>query len=189
MGYGSYSAAVAEVSVSPEGKLKVHRMVLALDCGHVVNPGQIAAQVEGSVAYGLTATLYGECRVDRGRMVDVNFDTYEIMRLAEMPKVETVIVPTLRLLGRRRRADHLRRGAGGAQRHPRCNRQARAQPAAQERAAGVIARLRGRPASCFETRARKRVRAPQHDVGGAVQLFALILRSIAALRAAMRLEG
>ena len=94
MGYGSYSAAVAEVSVSPEGKLKVHRMVLALDCGHVVNPGQIAAQVEGSVAYGLTATLYGECRVDRGRMVDVNFDTYEIMRLAEMPKVETVIVPS-----------------------------------------------------------------------------------------------
>ncbi len=94
MGYGSYSAGVAEVSVSPEGKLKVHRMVLALDCGHVVNPGQIAAQVEGSVAYGLSATLYGECRVDRGRMVDLNFDTYEIMRLAEMPKVETVIVPS-----------------------------------------------------------------------------------------------
>ena len=94
MGYGSYSAAVAEVSVSPEGKLKVHRMVLALNCGHVVNPGQIAAQVEGSVAYGLTATLYGECRVDKGRMVDLNFDSYEIMRLAEMPKVETVIVPS-----------------------------------------------------------------------------------------------
>ena len=54
MGYGSYSAAVAEVSVSDEGKVKVHRMVLALDCGHAVNPDQIAAQVEGSVAYGLT---------------------------------------------------------------------------------------------------------------------------------------
>ena len=94
MGYGSYSAAVAEVSVSNEGKLKVHRMVLALNCGHAVNPGQIAAQVEGSVAYGLTATLYGECPVDKGRMTSSNFDTYQIMRLAEMPKVETVIVPT-----------------------------------------------------------------------------------------------
>jgi len=94
MGYGSYSAATAEVSVSPEGKVKVHRMVLALNCGHAVNPDQIAAQVEGSVAYGLTATLYGECPVENGRMVSLNFDTYEIMRLAEMPKVETVIVPT-----------------------------------------------------------------------------------------------
>ncbi len=94
MGYGSYSAAVAEVSVSPQGKLKVHRMVLALDCGHAVNPDQIAAQVEGSVAYGLTATLYGECPVKDGRMTSLNFDTYEIMRLAETPKVETVIVPT-----------------------------------------------------------------------------------------------
>jgi isoquinoline 1-oxidoreductase subunit beta len=94
MGYGSYSAAVAEVSVSDRGKVKVHRMVLALDCGHAVNPDQIAAQVEGSVAYGLSATYYGECRVKDGRMVDLNFDTYEIMRLAEMPKVETVIVPT-----------------------------------------------------------------------------------------------
>jgi len=94
MGYGSYSAAVAEVSVSPQGKLKVHRLVLALNCGHAVNPDQIAAQVEGSVAYGLTATLYGECPVKDGRMTDLNFDRYQIMRLAEMPKVETVIVPT-----------------------------------------------------------------------------------------------
>jgi isoquinoline 1-oxidoreductase beta subunit len=94
MGYGSYSAAVAEVSVSDRGQLKVHRMVLALDCGHVVNPDQVAAQVEGSVAYGLTATLYGECKVKAGRMVDLNFDTYQIMQLAEMPKVETVLVPT-----------------------------------------------------------------------------------------------
>ncbi|MGH6783447.1 MAG: xanthine dehydrogenase family protein molybdopterin-binding subunit, partial [Sphingomicrobium sp.] len=94
MGYGSYSAAVAEVSVSPEGKVKVHRMVLALDCGRAVNPDQIAAQVEGSVAYGISATLYGEMIVDKGRMTNLNFDTYEIMRLAEFPKVETVIVPT-----------------------------------------------------------------------------------------------
>ncbi|HXJ78242.1 MAG TPA: molybdopterin cofactor-binding domain-containing protein [Candidatus Methylomirabilis sp.] len=94
MGYGSYSAAVAEVSVGGDGTLKVHRMVLALNCGHAVNPDQIAAQVEGSVAYGLTAALYGECSVQNGRIVERNFDSYPILRLAEMPKVETVIVPT-----------------------------------------------------------------------------------------------
>ena len=93
MGYGSYSAAVAEVSVD-RGVVKVHRMVLALNCGHAVNPDQIAAQVEGSVAYGLTATMYGECTVQDGRMVELNFHNYPILRLAEMPKVETVIVPT-----------------------------------------------------------------------------------------------
>src|SRR6266540_1011869 len=94
MGYGSYSAAVAEVSVSGGGELKIHRMVIAVNCGHAVNPSQIAAQVEGSVVYGLSAALYGECTVQNGRMVDLNFDTYPLLRLAEMPKVETVIVPT-----------------------------------------------------------------------------------------------
>ena len=94
MGYGSYSAAVAEVSVSPEGKVKVHRMVMGCNCGHVVNPGQVAAQVEGSVAYGLSAALYGEMTVERGRMVEPNFDKYQILRLAEMPKIETVLVPS-----------------------------------------------------------------------------------------------
>ena len=94
MGYGSYSAATAEVSVDATGKVKVHRMVLALNCGHAVNPDQIAAQVEGSVAYGLSAVLYGECPVENGRMTSLNFDTYQLARLAEMPKVETVIVPT-----------------------------------------------------------------------------------------------
>jgi isoquinoline 1-oxidoreductase subunit beta len=94
MGYGSYSAAVAEVSVSPQGKLRVHRMVLAVNSGHAVNPGQIEAQIQGSVAFGLTATMYGEMVVEKGRMTNLNFDSYEIMRLAEMPKVEVVIVPT-----------------------------------------------------------------------------------------------
>jgi isoquinoline 1-oxidoreductase beta subunit len=94
MGYGSYSAAVAEVSVNSAGEVKVHRMVLALDCGHAVNPHQIAAQVEGSVAYGLSATFYGEMTVEKGRMTELNFHNYPILRLAEMPKVETVIVPS-----------------------------------------------------------------------------------------------
>ena len=94
MGYGSYSAAVAEVSVSPKGAIKVHRMVLALNCGHAVNPDQIAAQVEGSVAYGLSAAYYGECTVDKGRIAELNFNNYRVLQLSEMPKVETVIVPT-----------------------------------------------------------------------------------------------
>ena len=94
MGYGSYSAAVAEVSVSAKGEVKVHRMVLALDCGHAVNPEQIAAQVEGSVAYGLSAALHGEITIENGRAKQRNFDAYPVLRLAEMPVVETVIVPS-----------------------------------------------------------------------------------------------
>jgi hypothetical protein len=94
MGYGSYSAAVAEVSVSAAGEVKVHRMVLALDCGHAVNPHQIAAQVEGSVAYGLSAHVLRRDVGGEGRMVELNFHNYPILRLAEMPKVETVIVPS-----------------------------------------------------------------------------------------------
>jgi len=93
MGYGSYSAATAEVSVE-NGKVRVHRMVLALDCGYAVNPQQIAAQVEGSVVYGLSALFYGENTVEAGQMVQKNFDTYPVLRLAQMPVVETVIVPS-----------------------------------------------------------------------------------------------
>jgi isoquinoline 1-oxidoreductase beta subunit len=99
MGYFSYSAAVAEVSVSPAGELKVHRMVLALDCGHAVNPRMIAAQVEGSVALGLSATLYGEITIDKGRAVQSNFHDYRSVRLADMPVVETVLVPSLDFWG------------------------------------------------------------------------------------------
>jgi len=99
MGYGSYSAAVAEVSVDKDNKVRVHRMVLALNCGHAVNPDQIAAQVEGSVVYGLSAAFYGEATVDKGRIVQTNFHSYPVLRLAEMPKVETVIVPTFDFWG------------------------------------------------------------------------------------------
>jgi isoquinoline 1-oxidoreductase beta subunit len=93
MGYGSYSAATAEVSVA-NGQVKVHRMVLAVNCGHAVNPDQIAAQVEGSVVYGLSAAFFGECPVENGRMTSLNFDTNRLLTLAEMPKVETVLIPS-----------------------------------------------------------------------------------------------
>jgi len=93
MGYASYVAAVAEVSVSGNGVVKVHRMVLGTDCGHFVNPATIAAQVEGSVAYAFDSLLT-EISVQNGRVVEQNFDTYRIARLAQMPRIETVIAPT-----------------------------------------------------------------------------------------------
>ncbi len=92
MGFGSYVAACAEVSVSDAGKLTIHRIVAATDCGYAVNPQQIEAQVEGSFVYGLSAALYGECTVKDGRIEQTNFDTYPMLRMDEMPKVETVIV-------------------------------------------------------------------------------------------------
>ena len=92
MGFGSYVAACAEVSVSDAGVLKIHRIVAATDPGYAVNPQQIEAQVEGSFVYGLSAALYGECTLKDGRMMQDNFHTYQTMKLADMPKVETVIV-------------------------------------------------------------------------------------------------
>jgi isoquinoline 1-oxidoreductase beta subunit len=94
MGFGSYVAACAEVSVGAEGALTVHRIVAATDPGHAVNPQQIAMQVEGSFVYGLSAALFGECTLKDGRIEQSNFDTYPVLRLAQMPKVETIIVPS-----------------------------------------------------------------------------------------------
>ena len=93
-GFGSYVAACAEVSVGSDGVLKIHRIVAATDPGHAVNPQQIEAQVEGSFVYGLSAALYGECTVKDGRIEQRNFDTYPVMRLNEMPKVETIVMPS-----------------------------------------------------------------------------------------------
>jgi isoquinoline 1-oxidoreductase beta subunit len=94
MGYGSYVAAASEVSVSDKGELKIHRIVAATNCGHAVNPQQIRNQIEGSFVYGLSALLYGECTVADGKIEQENFDTYNVMRMDEMPKVETIIMPS-----------------------------------------------------------------------------------------------
>jgi len=94
MGFGSYVAACAEVSVSPAGELTVHRIVAATDCGHAVNPQQIEAQVEGSFAYGLSAALLGECTLEKGRFVQTNFDSYPALLMAQMPKVDTIVMPS-----------------------------------------------------------------------------------------------
>lgn len=93
MGFGSYTAAVAEVSVT-DGQLQVLRIVAATDPGHVVNPQQVEAQVAGSFSYGLSAALFGECTVKDGRIEQKNFDTYNVLRLAQMPKVEVIVMPS-----------------------------------------------------------------------------------------------
>ena len=92
MGFGSYVAAAAEVSVNPQGQLKVHRIVAATDPGYAVNPRQIEMQVEGSFVYGLSALLYSECTVKDGAIEQTNFDTYNVLRMDEMPKVETIVM-------------------------------------------------------------------------------------------------
>ena len=92
MGYGSYTAAIAEVSIKGND-VKVHRLILATNCGHAVNPVQIASQIEGSVAYGMDS-LQSESSVKDGRIVEKNFDTYPIARMYQMPKIESVIAPT-----------------------------------------------------------------------------------------------
>jgi isoquinoline 1-oxidoreductase beta subunit len=94
MGYGSYVAACAEISVSTNGDVKVHRIVGATDPGHAVNPAQIERQIAGSFVYGLSALFYQECTVRDGRIEQTNFDSYNSMRISEMPKVESIVMPS-----------------------------------------------------------------------------------------------
>ena len=94
MGFGSYVAACAEVSVSKSGELKIHRIVAATDPGHAVNPQQIAAQVEGSFAYGLSAALFGQCTLKNGRIEQSNFSDYPVMHMEHMPAVEAIVMPS-----------------------------------------------------------------------------------------------
>jgi isoquinoline 1-oxidoreductase beta subunit len=91
--FNSFVAAAAEISVRDNGKqVKVHRIVAATDCGYAVNPAQIERQVAGSFVYGLSALFMQECTVKDGRIVETNFHQYDSMRIAQMPRVETVIV-------------------------------------------------------------------------------------------------
>ena len=118
MAFNSFVAAAAEISVTDGNKIKIHRIVGATDCTYAVNPAQIDRQVAGSFVYGLSALFYQECTVKDGRIEQTNFDTYNSMRIAEMPKVEfdRHAERRHRRLGRRRRADDLRGGTRGAQR-------------------------------------------------------------------------
>jgi isoquinoline 1-oxidoreductase beta subunit len=90
--FGSYVAEVAEVSIGADGRPKVHRVVAAADCGDVVNPQIVKRQVESAIVYGLTAALYGKITFRDGRVEQANFDTYPMLRMNEMPKVEVHIL-------------------------------------------------------------------------------------------------
>jgi isoquinoline 1-oxidoreductase beta subunit len=90
--FGSYLAQVAEVSVGPEGDVRVHRVVCAVDCGQNVNPDGIVAQMEGGIIFGLTAALWGEITLDKGRVQQTNFGDYRMMRINEAPAIEVHIV-------------------------------------------------------------------------------------------------
>ena len=94
MAFGSYVAAAAEISVSDGNKIKVHRIVAATDCGTAVNPAQIERQIGGSFVYGLSALFYQECTLNGGRIEQENFDRYDSMRIAQMPKIESIIMPS-----------------------------------------------------------------------------------------------
>jgi len=94
MGFGSYVAGAAEISVTDGNKIKVHRIVAATDPGYAVNPAQIERQIAGSFVYGLSGLFYGGCTVKDGAIAQTNFDTYNSMRIAEMPKVESIVMPS-----------------------------------------------------------------------------------------------
>ena len=97
--FGSFVAEVAEVSIARDGQLKVHRVVCAVDCGPIVNPVTIQAQMESAVAFGLTAALYGEITLENGRVQQRNFHDYPMLRMHEMPVVETHIMPSTAKMG------------------------------------------------------------------------------------------
>jgi isoquinoline 1-oxidoreductase beta subunit len=99
MGYGSYSACVAEVSVTGGSLVKIKRLVFALDCGHVVNPYLVREQIEGSVVMALGAIFNQEITLENGRIKQQNFDSYPLLKLAQVPKVESVLVPTMDFWG------------------------------------------------------------------------------------------
>jgi isoquinoline 1-oxidoreductase beta subunit len=84
---------IAEVSVE-KGKLRVHRVVCAVDCGQVVNPAGVEQQVQSGIAFGLTAALKGAITIDHGRVQQGNFHQYDMLRIDEMPQVEVHIVPS-----------------------------------------------------------------------------------------------
>jgi len=90
---GSFTVQIAEVS-APGGKIKVHRVVCAVDCGHVVNPAGVEQQIQSGIVYGLSAALKGQITIAKGRVQQANFDNYDVLRIDEMPVVEVYIVPS-----------------------------------------------------------------------------------------------
>ncbi|MCA1396662.1 xanthine dehydrogenase family protein molybdopterin-binding subunit [Bradyrhizobium sp. BRP56] len=92
--FGSYLAQVAEVEVAKDGSVRVHRVVCAMDCGTVVNPDTVQAQLQSGINFGVTAALYGEITLKDGRVEQSNFDSYQMLRIDQAPAIEVHIVPS-----------------------------------------------------------------------------------------------
>ena len=90
--FGSYMSQVAEVEVAKNGGVRVRRVVCAVDCGMVVNPDTVRAQMEGGIMFGITAALFGEITLKNGRVEQSNFDNYRMLRINEAPVVEVHII-------------------------------------------------------------------------------------------------
>ena len=123
--------------MAPNGKIKVDRVVCAVDCGTPINPDVIAAQMEGGIGFGLGAALYGAITLKDGKVEQTNFDGYQVLRIDEMPKVEVHIVPVARSADRRRRTGRRSGWAGGRQRRLRRHWQAVARSALHCRRYGL----------------------------------------------------
>ena len=132
--FGTYMAQVAEVEVAKDGAVRVRRVVCAVDCGTVVNPDTVRAQIQSGVMFGITAALYGEITLKDGRVEQSNFDNYQILRMNEAPAVEVHIVEQWRAAGRNGRGRDFADRSGSHQRDLRGDRQALAQDAGRSAA-------------------------------------------------------
>jgi isoquinoline 1-oxidoreductase beta subunit len=97
--FRNYMAQVAEVEVSRDGAVRVRRVVCAVDCGTVINPDTVRAQIQGAIMFGITAALHGEITLKNGRVEQTNFDTYQMLRMSEAPAIEVYIVQSSELPG------------------------------------------------------------------------------------------
>jgi isoquinoline 1-oxidoreductase beta subunit len=98
-GFGSFTAVVVEVEVDPAGAVNVRRVVIAVDAGIIINPDNVVAQMEGGAIFGLTAALYGQIDIEKGRVVQSNFHDYRMLRINEIPSIEVHVVKSAELPG------------------------------------------------------------------------------------------
>ncbi|ULJ74013.1 molybdopterin-dependent oxidoreductase [Rhizobium gallicum] len=92
--FGSHAATISEVSVGDNGRLRIERIICAVDCGQVINPDTVEAQIQSGIVYGLSAALYGRITVANGAVVESNFDDSPVLRIHETPEIEVHIVPS-----------------------------------------------------------------------------------------------
>ncbi len=92
--FGSYVATVTEVEVDKSGDVRVHRIVAAVDTGIVINPDTVIAQIQGGLIFGVTAALYGEVTLEKGRVQQSNFNNYRVLRIDQTPLIEVYLVPS-----------------------------------------------------------------------------------------------